>query len=44
MIKNINKVSLNEIKNNLDELINLDYRIKSGKIQEDLGLELFLLK
>ncbi len=44
MIKNINKVSLNEIKNNLDELINLDYKIKSGKIQEDLGLELFLLK
>ena len=44
MIKNVNKVSLNEIKNNLDELINLDYRIKSGKIDDSIGLELFLLK
>ena len=44
MIKNISKVSLNEIKQNLDSLIDLDYKIKSGRIAEELGLELFLLK
>jgi DNA polymerase-3 subunit delta len=44
MMKNSKQVSLEEIKRNLDELINLDYNIKSGKIDANLGLELYLLR
>ena len=44
MIKNSKQVSIEEIKRNLDELINLDYNIKSGKIDANLGLELYLLR
>lgn len=44
MMKNSKQVSLDEIKKNLDELINLDYNIKTGKIDANLGLELYLLR
>ncbi len=44
MMKNSKQVSIEEIKRNLDELINLDYNIKSGKIDANLGLELYLLR
>ena len=44
MIKNSKQVSIEEIKRNLDELINLDYNIKSGKVDAHLGLELYLLR
>ncbi|MBQ9899867.1 MAG: DNA polymerase III subunit delta [Acholeplasmatales bacterium] len=44
MIKNSKQVSIEEIKRNLDELINLDYNIKSGKVDQYLGLELYLLR
>jgi hypothetical protein len=33
-----------KIKANLEDLVKLDADIKSGKIKEDLGLELFFLK
>jgi len=44
MIKNSKQASIEEIRRNLDELTNLDYKIKSGIIDESLGLELYLLK
>ncbi len=44
MIKNSKMASLDEIKANLDELINLDYKIKTGKVDQYLGLELYLLR
>ena len=44
MLKNSKQASIEEIKYNLDELINLDYNIKSGKVDANLGLELYLLR
>ena len=44
MLKNSKQASLDEIKTNLDLLNKLDYDIKSGKIDEEVGLELYLLK
>ena len=44
MMKNSKQIAIEEIKRNLDELINLDYNIKSGKIDANLGLELYLLR
>lgn len=37
-------ISFDELKQNINELTNLDYKIKSGLIDKRLGLELFLLK
>lgn len=44
MMKNSKKSSLNEIKDNLKYLNNLEYDIKSGRITDDRGLELYFLK
>ncbi len=44
MLKNSKQASLDEIKTNLDLLNKLEYDIKSGKIDEEIGLELYLLK
>jgi DNA polymerase-3 subunit delta len=44
MLKNSKAASLDEIKNNLNELMDLDYKIKSGKVDQYLGLELYLLR
>ena len=44
MLKNAKQSSLDEIKYNLDLLNELDYQIKTGKIDQYLGLELYLLK
>lgn len=44
MLKNSKQVSIEEIKKNLDDLINLDYNIKTGRIDQHLGLELYLLR
>ena len=44
MVKNAKSSNLGKIKANLEDLVILDADIKSGKIKEDLGLELFFLK
>lgn len=44
MLKNIKKLSLDKIKQNLELLNDLDYNIKSGKLDQNIGLELYLLK
>lgn len=44
MVKNAKATNLNEIKRNLDLLNELDYRIKTGKVEQNLGLELYFLK
>ncbi len=44
MIKNTRNTNLNEIKRNLDDLNELEFKIKSGVIDQTLGLELYFLK
>ena len=44
MLKNAKQASLDEIKDNLDKLNELDYQIKTGKMDQYLGLELYLLR
>ena len=44
MIKNAKSSSMKKIKDNLELLNQLEYDIKSGKIDQSLGLELYLLK
>ena len=44
MLQNIKGKTLDEIKMYLSQLNKLEYNIKSGKVKEDIGLELFLLK
>ena len=44
MIKNAKSISINEIKNNLEYLNKLEYEIKSGKVDQALGLELYFLR
>ena len=44
MLKNVKKLSLDKIKQNLELLNDLDYNIKSGKLDQNIGLELYLLK
>ena len=44
MLKDSKSQSLESIKSNLDYLFNLDYSIKSGKMEDELGLQLFFLR
>ena len=44
MIKAAKSSSTNQIKRNLDILNQMDYDIKSGKKDENLALELYLLQ
>ena len=44
MLKDSKSQSLESIKSNLDYLFNLDYNMKSGKIDDELGLQLFFLR
>ncbi len=44
MIKNAKNTNINKIKRNLSLLNELDYKIKSGKIDQNLGLELYFLE
>ena len=44
MVRNAKSSSLSKIKSNLEDLVQLEADIKSGKIKDDLGLELFFLK
>ena len=44
MLKNARQSSLDEIKANLDLLNDLEYQIRTGKVDQYLGLELYLLK
>lgn len=44
MIKNAKSKSLVDIKDNLNYLLNLDYGIKKGEVDANLGLELYLLR
>ena len=44
MVKNTRNTNLNTIKSNLDYLLKLDLKIKSGLINDDLGLELYFLR
>ena len=44
MVKNTKNTNLNTIKNNLNYLMDLDLKIKTGQIQDDLGLELYFLR
>lgn len=44
MIKNTRNTNLNEIKRNLDDLNELEFKIKSGVLDQTLGLELYFLK
>ncbi len=43
MIKNAKATNLSEIKKNLNLLNDLDYKIKTGRIDQNLGLELYFL-
>ena len=44
MIKAAKKISLEDLKKNIDNLSKLDFDIKSGNIDKNLGLEMFLLR
>lgn len=44
MVKNTRNTNLNTIKNNLNYLLDLDLKIKSGLINDDLGLQLYFLR
>lgn len=44
MIKSAKEHSLNTIQDHLDRLNNLDFQIKSGKIDQNIGLELYFLR
>jgi DNA polymerase-3 subunit delta len=44
MVRNAKSSSLSKIKSNLEDLVQLEADIKSGRIKDDLGLELFFLK
>lgn len=43
MMKNANMSTMKDIKRNINALSDLDFNIKSGKIDKKLGLELYLL-
>lgn len=43
LVKNAKATNINSIKKNLDQLNELEYNIKSGKIEQNLGLELYFL-
>lgn len=44
MVKNSKSTNMNDIKNNLKLLNELEYGIKSGHVEQNLGLELYFLK
>lgn len=44
MIKNCENISLDKIKKNVNTLVDIDFKIKSGQIDKSIALELFLLK
>ncbi|MCR4897677.1 MAG: hypothetical protein K5892_00470 [Acholeplasmatales bacterium] len=44
MLQNVRGKTLDDIKIKLNQLNKLDYNIKSGKIKEDMALELYLLR
>jgi DNA polymerase-3 subunit delta len=44
MLQNIKGITIDDIKAKLNQLNKLDYNLKSGKIKEDMALELYLLK
>jgi len=44
LLKDSKNQSLEEIKNNLEQLSKLDYDIRKGRIDVDLGLELYFLR
>ena len=44
MLKNAKAVDTYEIKKNLSMLNDLDYQIKTGKVDQNIGLELYFLK
>lgn len=44
MMKNAKNTTMQAIKNNLDALNKLELDIKSGKVEQNLGLELYLLR
>lgn len=44
MIKNCEGISLERIKKNVNALVDIDFKIKSGQLDKSIALELFLLK
>lgn len=44
MKKNAEEITYNQLEKHISDLADLDYRIKSGKIDKTNGIELFLLK
>ncbi|MBQ9448877.1 MAG: hypothetical protein IJU60_03285 [Acholeplasmatales bacterium] len=44
VVKNTKNTYLNTIKDNFNYLMDLDLKIKTGQIQDDLGLELYFLR
>ncbi len=44
LVKDSSGMSLDAIKNNIDTLVDLDYKIKSGQLDDSVGLEIFILK
>ena len=44
MVKACQTISLERIKRNINSLLDIDYRIKSGQLDKSIALELFLLK
>ena len=44
MVQNARSSNLTKIMDNLDYLNQLDMNIKTGKVDQDLGLELFFLR
>ncbi len=43
MIKNANLYKVQQIKDNMNKLLDLEYKIKSGQVDKKLGLQLYLL-
>jgi len=44
LVKDASGLSLDAIKNNIDTLVDMDYKIKSGQLDDSVGLEIFILK
>ena len=44
MMQSCKSLKLDSIKNSINQLVDYDYKIKSGQIDKDLALEMFILK
>ena len=44
MMKSASLISMDKIKRNINDLIDIDYKIKSGQVDKTIALETYLLK